>query len=179
MMYFRVHCSTSRKAGVSTNRPIMAGMDEMPPSSTVKPKVLRIMPVAGSMPMIEQSRPSRQAIRPLLGVLPDRLITVVKPKMITATYSTGPKATAMRAKKGASRISASQPIMQPTRLLVMPTPRALPASPFWARGKPSNVVAMEAGVPGMPSRMAVTRPPEMPPIYTPISMAMAIRASMP
>ncbi len=64
---------------------------------------------------------------------------------------------------GARTIKQSQPITEPTREEAMPTPRAFPALPCWARGKPSKQVATEAGVPGILSMMAETKPPEMPP----------------
>lgn len=61
--------------------------------------------------------------------------------------------------------SMIKPKIVPTKENTTPTPRALPASPFAAIGAPSKVVAMEDGVPGIFSRMAATRPPEMPPTY--------------
>ena len=57
-------------------------------------------------------------------------------------------------------------------------PRALPASPLLAMGLPSKQVATEEGVPGMFSRMAEIRPPEMPPMYRAISMEMPSEAAM-
>ena len=45
----------------------------------------------------------------------------------------------------------------------MPIHSARPGSPFLAIGKPSKVVATADGVPGMPSRHAVMRPPAEPP----------------
>ena len=40
----------------------------------------------------------------------------------------------------------------------VPSQMARPGSPFRAMGKPSNIVATDDGLPGMPSRMEVTRP---------------------
>ena len=46
-------------------------------------------------------------------------------------------------------------------------------------GEPSKVVATEEGVPGIFSRMAEIRPPEVPPTYSPISMPMPSTGDMP
>lgn len=66
----------------------------------------------------------------------------------------------------------------PTKENTTPEPRALPASPLLAMGLPSKQVATEEGVPGMFSRMAEIRPPEMPPMYRAISMEMPSEAAM-
>ena len=52
-----------------------------------------------------------------------------------------------------------------------PIPSANPASPRRAIGKPSNVVATEDGVPGMPVRMPDIKPPDSPPTKTEIIVA--------
>ena len=70
-------------------------------------------------------------------------------------------------------------IRPPTKEVRIPTPRALPASPLSAMGPPSNTVAMEDAVPGIFSRMAEIRPPEMPPRYRPTKRAMPFMGSMP
>ena len=67
----------------------------------------------------------------------------------------------------------------PTKEVKMPMPMALPASPLSAIGPPSNTVAMEEGVPGIFSRMAEIRPPDMPPRYKPTSSEMPFMGSMP
>ena len=45
----------------------------------------------------------------------------------------------------------------------MPMPSAREDLPARAMGYPSKQVATDAGVPGMPIRIALTKPPEMPP----------------
>src|SRR5699024_2491365 len=49
-----------------------------------------------------------------------------------------------------------------------PILKARPGSPFNVIGYPSNVVATEEGVPGIPSNIDVIRPPLAPPAHTPI-----------
>ena len=61
----------------------------------------------------------------------------------------------------------------------IPTPSAFPASPRAARGCPSKQVATEEGVPGIRSNIAETSPPEIPPMYNPMSSAMPLMGSMP
>ena len=56
--------------------------------------------------------------------------------------------------------------MEPSAENTIPSPKAFIASPFFAIGYPSNVVAMEDAVPGMFSRIAEISPPEIPPMYT-------------
>ena len=75
-------------------------------------------------------------------------------------------------------IRARMPITEPMKLYRMPTPSALPASPFSAMGPPSKTVEMEDGVPGIFSKMAEIRPPEMPPMYRPTSRARPLVTSM-
>jgi hypothetical protein len=55
------------------------------------------------------------------------------------------------------------PISPPQNEAHTPSQTARPGWPFWAIGKPSKVVAMAEGVPGMPMRQAVMRPPAEPP----------------
>ena len=45
----------------------------------------------------------------------------------------------------------------------VPSQTARPGSPRRAMGKPSKVVVTAEGVPGIPIRLAVTRPPDSPP----------------
>ena len=52
-----------------------------------------------------------------------------------------------------------------------PKPNAKPGFPDLTIGKPSNVVATEEGVPGIPVNMQDIKPPENPPTNTPIMVA--------
>jgi hypothetical protein len=55
----------------------------------------------------------------------------------------------------------------------------LPASPLSAIGPPSSTVAIEDGVPGILSNMADIRPPDIPPMYKPISREIPFIGLMP
>jgi len=68
------------------------------------------------------------------------------------------------ARAGEMKIIAPMLRRVPMKEQNMPTPRALPAWPFRAMGRPSKQVAMEEGVPGMLRRIAETSPPEVPPM---------------
>jgi hypothetical protein len=52
--------------------------------------------------------------------------------------------------------------MPPATELTAAMPSARPASPFWARGKPSSAVATAGGAPGVLMRIAVIDPPKVP-----------------
>ncbi len=52
-----------------------------------------------------------------------------------------------------------------------PKPRANPGFPDLTMGKPSNVVATEEGVPGIPVNIPDIKPPDNPPTKTPIIVA--------
>ena len=51
----------------------------------------------------------------------------------------------------------------PKKEAQMPSQTARPGSPLRLMGKPSKVVEIEDGLPGMPIRVAVMRPPDSPP----------------
>lgn len=75
------------------------------------------------------------------------------------------------ASAGAMNIRANMLMMVPTNEKMIPVERALYACPFSAIGCPSNIVPMEAGVPGILSRMADMSPPETDPTYNAMSIA--------
>lgn len=65
---------------------------------------------------------------------------------------------------GAQKVRMMKENTEPRKEKTMPKPRARIPSPFFAMGYPSKVVAMEEAVPGIFSRIAEIRPPEIPPI---------------
>ena len=73
----------------------------------------------------------------------------------------------MLASTGETNIKARMEMNPPRKLETIPSPSALPALPCMAMGYPSNVVAIDAAVPGMFIKIAAIRPPEKPPMYTP------------
>ena len=60
-----------------------------------------------------------------------------------------------------------------------PMPSARPGSPRRAMGNPSNVVATDDGVPGMPVKIPAIRPPDRPPTSTLTMVASPWGAGMP
>ena len=68
--------------------------------------------------------------------------------------------------------------MPPRKEETIPSPNALPGSPFFVMGYPSNTVATDAGVPGIPISVAVINPPDVPPIYSPVIMVKARSGDM-
>ncbi len=77
--------------------------------------------------------------------------------------SQGPNSSANAASGPVATMRNTPPIRPPKNDAQMPSHIARPGSPFFAIGKPSKVVAIAEGVPGMPSSTAVTRPPAEPP----------------
>ena len=72
----------------------------------------------------------------------------------------------------------TQEMSPPINDAPIPRPRARPGSPPLAMGKPSRVVMIEAGVPGMRSKVAVIMPPLTEPTYMPTNRVMAWVGSM-
>ncbi len=93
-----------------------------------------------------------------------RIATMVSAKKQIPKFSAGVNFRAMSAKDGAQKVRMMKEKMEPRAENTIPKPRAFIASPFFAMGWPSKVVAMEEAVPGMFSRIAEIRPPEIPPM---------------
>ena len=74
------------------------------------------------------------------------------------------------ANNGDITISKSTPTTVPMNENTTPTPNALAACPFSAKGRPSKQVATEDGVPGIFNSIAEIKPPEIPPIYNAINI---------
>ena len=108
--------------------------------------------------------PNNALNKPFAVDLPARLEISVKAKSVTPKYSHGPKRIVSAARGFEMTTIAAILKTVPINELNIPTPSALPASPFSASGLPSNVVAIEAGVPGIFSKIAETNPPDVPPI---------------
>ena len=89
-----------------------------------------------------------------------------------------PKLMANFAISGARNISRTVEKMVPMKLNTTPTPSALAACPLATSGWPSKQVATEEGVPGMRSRIAEIRPPEIAPMNSAISRVMASEEAM-
>jgi hypothetical protein len=96
---------------------------------------------------------------------------MVNANIIKEKYSQGPIFIARLATCGAKVINNTILIREPKNEAQIPIPRALPGCPFFTMGKASKVVATAEGVPGIPRRAAVIRPPERPPTKTPSIVA--------
>ena len=78
-------------------------------------------------------------------------------------YSHGPNSSAIAASGPVRNTRNSAPSSPPQTDAHTPSQMARPGSPLRAMGKPSKVVAIDDGEPGMPSRQQVMRPPVEPP----------------
>ena len=123
--------------------------------------------------------PSAPANSPL--IMDSRLSTAINTSATTTSenMSAGPILVDQSASGLASRKSTPQEINPPTKEAVMPKPSARPGRPPFAIGNPSRVVMIEAGVPGIRSRVAVINPPLTEPTYMATNSANAYCGSMP
>ena len=87
---------------------------------------------------------------------------------MSEAISQGPNLSPKRAIGTARRMQSAAPISPPKKEAHTPRLRALPGCPFLVMGKPSKTVHTEEGVPGIPSSIPDTSPPEYPPTYTAI-----------
>ena len=92
------------------------------------------------------------------------MATMVSAKKQIPKFSAGVNFSAMSANSGAQKVRMMKEKMEPIAENTIPRPRAFIASPFFAIGCPSKQVAIEDAVPGMFSKIAEIRPPEIPPM---------------
>ena len=156
---------------------ITASMSK-PPLRLVRPKVKRAVPSMASVPTVENMKPITPAMMPFTILPLDSVAIMVREKMAMEKNSKLPKLMATRAISGAMNISSRVEKMVPRKLNTTPTPSALAAWPLRTSGWPSKQVATLEGVPGMRSRMAEIRPPEMAPMNRAISSVMALEDVM-
>ena len=148
------------------------GMMPMPSASSMNPKLKRGVPISGSQPTVESSRPRHVAMRPRQGLPEAARLMMTRENSRIMLYSGGPMRRAMEATGAARNMStrslAVSAVTEANRAVLS----ALPLFPFFASGYPSNVVIMACGVPGMLNRMAGMEPPKLAPLDRPMSMAM-------
>ena len=145
------------------NTPISTGRNGTPPSSQLIPSVSRGAPKIGSLPRTVITRPMAPDSSPAVIDAPVSPATIDRAKTKSEKYSHGPNSSASEASGPVVPMRNTPPISPPKNDAQMPSHNALPGSPFCDMGKPSNMVATEEGLPGMPSRHEVMRPPDSPP----------------
>ena len=171
--------STSDMICAKANTPISTGRNGTPPSRNSMPSVSRGWPITGSFPSTVTTRPIAPERKPFSSERPTRPATIDSASTNSEKNSQGPNSSANFASGSVAAIRNTPPIMPPRNEPHTPSQSARPASPFRAIGKPSNVVATDEGVPGMPSSVAVTSPPAEPPTYTPVIAARPCSGSRP
>ena len=135
----------------------------MPPSSIGMPSVSRFCPITGSLPSMVTIIPNPPDTSPLASEASTSPATIDNASTNSAKNSHGPKRSAIAASGPVVATRNTAPSSPPKIEAQMPSQSARPGSPFFAIGKPSNVVATAEGLPGMPSRHEVIRPPVSPP----------------
>ena len=101
--------------------------------------------------------------RPLSSEASVSPATIDSAKTKREKYSQGPNWSAKAASGPVAPTRKNAPSSPPMNDAHVPSHIARPGSPRRAMGKPSNVVATADGLPGMPSRLEVTSPPDSPP----------------
>ena len=111
------------------------------------------------MPTIPSSSPNTAATSPLSMLPPERLPTMVKPKIAIRKYSGELNISDTFTSCGARKSRATALITPPVTELILDTPTAFRPFPCLVSSYPSMAVAAEAGVPGVWIRIAEKLPP--------------------
>ena len=143
--------------------PISTGRNGKPPPMKSEPKVKRATLPIGSCPTTVISSPMPVEIRPLRNEDSASPATIAIARTNSEKYSHGPNSSAIAASGPVRNTRNSAASSPPHTEAHTPSQIARPGSPLRDIGKPSNVVAMEEGDPGMPMRQQVIRPPVDPP----------------
>ena len=114
-MSLRAACTSISE---TAKKAISAGISGTPPSRFGSPKVSRVMPPTGSMPLQPSSMPSAAAIMPFSSEPPETAATQTSPKVPRAKYSTEVNSSAKLARFGAAsirtRIETNPPMKEET-----------------------------------------------------------------
>ena len=143
--------------------PISTGRKEKPLRRNSVPMVKRGTLMIGSEPTIVITRPSAPDRSPLTREPSVSPTTIDSANMNSEKYSHGPNWSAIAASSPVAPIRNTPPSSPPKKDDHRPSQTARPGCPFCAIGKPSNVVVIADGVPGMPISAAVMAPPAEPP----------------
>ena len=112
----------------------------------------------GSRPMVARTSPKAPVHNPLSMLPPLRDATKVIPRSASMKNSEEPMESTRGCTMGMARARAKAPKTAPTSELMSAAPRARPASPFFAMGWPSTMVAAVMPSPGTPKRIDVISP---------------------
>ena len=166
------------RTSARANSPMRVGSCARPAPSCHWPNISRPTEETGSGPTMAMMRPMMADMKPLTRSLAHRDTTTQRPMTPMAKYSHAPNTSAILASRGAMTTRQTPEKMPPMAEENTPMSSASPARPCFAMGEPSKVVAMEAGVPGIFSRIAEIKPPEMEPTYTATSSVMPFTSDM-
>ena len=111
------------------------------------------------MPTSPNNSPAPRLIRPRSTESPSTAETATSASTIRQKYSAGPKASAASTTQGATKVSASVPIVPATKLPMAAVASAGPARPRRAILLPSSAVTTADDSPGVLSRIEVVEPP--------------------
>ncbi len=143
--------------------PMRTGRNWNPERRNSEPKLSRGTAMIGSAPMTVTMRPIAPERNPLRSDFSVRPATIASAKTKSEKYSHGPNWSANFASGIVPPIRKMAPRRPPIAEAQVPSQSARPGCPLRVMGKPSKVVAIAEGVPGIPRRHAVTSPPAQPP----------------
>ena len=143
------------------------------------PRVKRGTLMIGSNPTVVMARPIAPESNPLTRDPSVSPATMDSANTNSEKYSQGPNSSAIAARGPVAPIRNRPANRPPKQDDHMPSQTARPGWPFWTMGKPSKVVVIAEGVPGMPINAAVIAPPAEPPTYTPVMVARPCSGSSP
>ena len=159
--------------------PISTGRNGKPLRRNSVPRVKRGTLMIGSEPTMVMTRPIAPESSPLISDASVSPATMDSANTNSEKYSQGPNSSAIAASGPVAPIRNTPASKPPRKDDQMPSQTARPGWPFWVIGKPSKVVVIADGVPGMPISAAVIAPPAEPPTYTPVIVARPCSGSSP
>ena len=118
-----------RRTSEIANMPTSMGMSEMPPMSSVEPKVKRATPAALLMPMLAMASPISNVTQAFSGLAEPMKIAPPRPSITIQKNSTEPKDSAKSAIAGEAAIITTVPNMPPIAENTRPMPSANPGRP--------------------------------------------------
>ena len=120
------------KSSASAKRPIATTAKSNPPRRSAFPNAKRGVPLIESMPTVPRASPNAAATRPFMIERPARRVSVVRPRIMSAVFSSGPKPRANAVSGGASSMRPSTARVPAMKEAIAAIASAGPARPLRA-----------------------------------------------
>ena len=122
-------CSAITRSSATPNMPIAIGTRSIPCESLRKPKVKRLVPDIGSMPMVLSARPAATITNARDSEESVSRERVINPSKHSAKYSGGPNVKATLDSRGPTKAMPTTPMVPATKEPIAATNSAGPARP--------------------------------------------------